>query len=378
MASLYKIRLKDGGWTYMVNFTFRGQRFRKSCKTANHKIACQIRDDLAARVARGTFRVEEMNENDISIKEFTELYIDTHSKVDKSPGTTVLDERALNRLMDFVGPGTTLRHISQSRAEKFRIMLKTKGFMKEVPRLKGARPKGPLGPTTINMDFRALKAAFNWALEPERRYVDFNPFDKIRQLRVDERRPRYMTPEELRKLLDTVKAAKHKHARQFEVYLRTLLLIGSRRTETLELRWGQVDLENRYLAFEKTKNDDFRTVPMNDELCDLLRRLKPADAKPNDLLFTYAKQSASRAFKQYAKQAGLPSEIHLHGTRHTYATLQLSDGVPLGALKDILGHHKIETTMQYAKILPDALRVFTNAMSLKRFETKSKEPIDKP
>ena len=141
----------------MVNFTFRGQRFRKSCKTANHKIACQSRDHLPARVARGTFRVEEMNENDITIKEFIELYIETHSKIDKSPGTAALDKRALNRLMDFVGPATTLRRIGQSRAEKLRIMLKTKGFVKEVPRLKRANPKGPLGPTTINMDFRAKK-----------------------------------------------------------------------------------------------------------------------------------------------------------------------------------------------------------------------------
>jgi integrase len=183
-----------------------------------------------------------------------------------------------------------------------------------------------------------------------------------------------MTPEELQKLLDVVQSAKHRFARPFEGYLRTLLLLGSRRTETLELKWSQIDLENRYLAFEKTKNDDYRTVPMNQELCDLLRQIKPADAKPDDLVFHYAKEAASRAFKRYAKAAGLPAEIHLHGTRHTYATMQLTDGVPLVALRDILGHRKIETTMKYAKILPDALRQFTDGMSLKRFDKPKEEP----
>lgn len=372
MACLYKKQVR-GGWHWFVDFRYHGQRFRKSCLTQDKKTAQRIRDEIAIKIAKGTFRIEDMKTDDISLKDFTTLYIETYSKVQKDHGTVDIDKRALRRLTAYLGENTMLRHVTTAKVDKLRIVLKTTGL-----KIPDTKCRGPLGPTTINIDFRQLRAAFTWAMDPERGYVDYNPFAKIRQLKVDERRPRYMTPKELENLLAVVVAAKHSRAREFEAYLRTLLLVGSRRTETLELTWGQVDLDHRFLAFEKTKTDDFRTIPINDELCALLAKLKPTDAKSEDLLFHYRKESVTRTFRTYAKKAGLPPEIKLHGTRHTYATMQLTRGVPIGALKDVLGHHRVETTMRYAKILPDALRMFTDQMSLKPFETKSEEPIDKP
>ena len=370
MASLRKTRLLGGGYLYFVDFRYRGQRIRKSCKTSNYKLACAIRDDLAARIARGTFKLEEMQENDISLEEFKKLYIATCSAVEKAEGTQVLDARALDRLMEYLGENTVLRLITKTKAEKFRA------WMVDVKR------EGHVGRTTANMDMRALRAAFNWAKEPERRFVDENPFDKIRQLKVDGLRPRYMTPEELKKLIDFVAERKktpacYKHASKFELYLHTVLALGSRRTETTDLRWKHLDLEHAFMVFEKTKNDEPRTVPIGETLLRLFKEMRAQnpDAGPDDLLFKYHKNSASRAFSHYRDLAGISKEIKLHGTRHTYATLKATAGVPLLALKDLLGHRKIETTMQYAKILPDALRAFQNQATfdqvLKQAEDKS-------
>ncbi len=103
MASIHKRGSADGGYFYEVDFGFRGQRFRRSCKTGDLKLAKAIRDDISARISRGTFRLEEMTEHDIAIGEFADLYLTTHSEIEKADGTVDIDRRALNRFKGFVG-----------------------------------------------------------------------------------------------------------------------------------------------------------------------------------------------------------------------------------------------------------------------------------
>lgn len=44
-------------------------------------------------------------------------------------------------------------------------------------------------------------------------------------------------------------------------------------------------------------------------------------------------------------------KISFHLARHTFATLFLSEGVPLESLSKMMGHKNIATTQIYAKIL---------------------------
>lgn len=63
----------------------------------------------------------------------------------------------------------------------------------------------------------------------------------------------------------------------------------------------------------------------------------------------------NQKMNSYLKEIGDLCEIEknltFHLARHTFATLFLSEGVPLESLSKMLGHKNIATTQIYAKIL---------------------------
>ena len=69
MASLTKRRGVDGVFTYWIDFYYKGKRIRRSTKTSDRKIAIKIRDEICGRIARGSFKMEEVEEKNISLKD---------------------------------------------------------------------------------------------------------------------------------------------------------------------------------------------------------------------------------------------------------------------------------------------------------------------
>ena len=60
-----------------------------------------------------------------------------------------------------------------------------------------------------------------------------------------------------------------------------------------------------------------------------------------------------RHFKPLAQKAGLPKEARLYTLRHTFATLWMESNEPVKVLQEILGHSRIDQTMNtYAHVMP--------------------------
>jgi integrase len=60
-----------------------------------------------------------------------------------------------------------------------------------------------------------------------------------------------------------------------------------------------------------------------------------------------------RHFKPLARKAGLPKEARLYTLRHTFATLWMESNEPVKVLQEILGHSRIDQTMNtYAHVMP--------------------------
>lgn len=152
-------------------------------------------------------------------------------------------------------------------------------------------------------------------------------------------------------------------------HIRVMLALGfyggMRRGEIVGLTWGQIDLKNRTikLAASDTKDREPRTIPISDELYDLLRQIPRALHDPHVLLYEGKPVVDTRkALKRACTEAGI---VHgrgvkggfiFHDTRHCFNTYARKAGVPESVIMAITGHSTRSMFDRYNTIDGDDLR----------------------
>jgi integrase len=161
------------------------------------------------------------------------------------------------------------------------------------------------------------------------------------------------------------------------------LAVGLRQSETLGLRWSDIDLDvgtltvrrglhrvaGKGLVYEEPKAErSRRTLALPAQLVEALRRhrvvqLEEREAagslwEERDLVFAQVngrpldKRSDWEAWKALLKRAAV-REVRLHDGRHTAATLLLSEGVHPRVVMELLGHAQMRTTTDtYSHVMP--------------------------
>lgn len=154
---------------------------------------------------------------------------------------------------------------------------------------------------------------------------------------------------------------------------RVIYSCGLRAREALQLRVGDVDLDEGLLLIRDTKFGKDRLVPMSSSLTARLRRYNNLlGARYNDAFFfpaldggRYSTYTIYELFRKIITQLGLASEgkrpgVRVHDLRHTFAITRLKkwyqEGVclqdKLAVLSTYLGHRRIQATQRYLKWLP--------------------------
>jgi integrase len=122
---------------------------------------------------------------------------------------------------------------------------------------------------TTNRVRETLLAFFEFAVE--RQLADANPVAGSRKRRVEVKRERTLSPEELRAVWTGVANL----ADPIPAFIHTLMLTGVRREEARAMRWKEVNLDARVWAIpgDRTKNGRQHEVPLSAEMCDVLNAL---------------------------------------------------------------------------------------------------------
>lgn len=125
-----------------------------------------------------------------------------------------------------------------------------------------------------------------------------------------------------------------------------LWMSGVRITEALGLRKQDIDFKHFTMRIKWLKSRKYREriVPIHPRLKDILE-LYSAPMKQEDKIFPYSRQRAWQIVQKW--MGGYP-----HQLRHSFAVNWLRCGGDLVILHRIMGHSKIQTTMEYLKIAP--------------------------
>jgi integrase len=290
-----------------------------------------------------------------------------------------------------LAPSTRLNYRSNLDAHILPVLGETK--VEDVrPRLVAAflrhlqQDKG-LGGGTARKVRTVLSAVFSYAVAME--YVESNPVMKVPPPEVEDTERVAPTIEETARIL----LAAERDDPEFLTYLWVAAEEGGRRGETLGLRWKCIDFEGAELSIEatvsrgedgvqvrqRTKSKKPRRVAVSPITLALLaehRRLYEVQLRalgrfpridPEGLVFSggqgsrrhpldgkpWRPDSTSRRFARLKENAGVRSDIDLHGLRHTMITELLAAGVDPRTVMGRAGHASEATTMKlYAKVRP--------------------------
>lgn len=167
--------------------------------------------------------------------------------------------------------------------------------------------------------------------------------------------------------------------------LTTGFLTGMRKGEILSLTWDKVDLQNGFihLEAEDTKDQEPRSIPINDELRTVLSRLPRAIHHKQ--VFTYRGKPITDNFKRSLKKACEKAGIiygrkvsggfTFHDLRHSFNTHMRKAGVPESVIMQITGHNTREMFDRYNTVDADDAKEAMATLS-DYFSSKKKENVD--
>jgi integrase len=171
---------------------------------------------------------------------------------------------------------------------------------------------------------------------------------------------------------------------------RLMFAIGLRRGEVCGMRWSDVDLMGKRVTVRTTRLEMLgevyeetpksragkRTVTIDTDTVVALAQMKNAQERAADIIGGWTSEyvateldgmpikpeALTRRFQSASKAAGLPV-IRLHDVRHSSATLQLNEGVPVHVVSGRLGHSTPSTTLNvYAAFMPSADELAADVM----------------
>ena len=212
---------------------------------------------------------------------------------------------------------------------------------------------------------KSLVVFFRWC--EKEKYMASNPALDMEVPKVEKKLPPKLTRQEASRLIEIaynypyqIKFAKHRNRAIMSMFLMT----GLRKKELLNLKYTDVDIENRSIFVRLGKGSKDRVVPICDRLTDILgkytiERQKVGKTCPE--FFTALNTNTGlthnglrRMMITLTKVMG--KNFGVHKLRHTFATQMIEGGCDIYSLSRMMGHSDIKTTTIYLAATAEHLR----------------------
>jgi len=219
----------------------------------------------------------------------------------------------------------------------------------------------PKTTTSVNRTRSTIKAFFIWLQASGD--IPRNPAASVRIRRGDRKPPVYLTADEVRMLLKTIRAHKGWQAARDAVIVQLFLHTGIRLSELVNLDIADIHLLEKRITI-KAKGGQTVTRFLNTKARGALHqyikdRRKMAFDCPalfvSQRLERITGRQVQRRLDEWIVKAGIAKQVHPHTLRHTFATTLYARTSSIIAVQQALGHAALATTQVYAHLFDDAL-----------------------
>lgn len=333
-------KIKQSWW---VDFTAERTRYRIRSPENSRTGACAFEATLRQRLARGELiGAGALQRKDLTFAEFAARWFEDYVRPNNKYSEQMMKKYILSSsLTPFFG-STPVRQIRSHDIERYKAEQVKRGLTNKTIR------------NRLTVLHKCLVTAYDWleleGTPPKVKWPICAPPE------ID-----YLSPEECELLLSHTKGV------MCEMVM-TALRTGMRQGELRGLQWSSIDWFNRSIAVRHSrddwrkvlvlpKNNRTRHIPLDIDVYETLYRRKgetgyvflARDGQP------FSKYRLWYAIRDLCKRAGM-RKIGWHTLRHTFASHLVMRGVPLPAIKELMGHSTITTTMRYAHVAPSTLR----------------------
>ena len=208
-----------------------------------------------------------------------------------------------------------------------------------------ARQAEGLAPRSVNLYLIALRNVLKRAKEEG--WIKTLPTDNLRPLKVDQRKRRLYSPAEMEQLC-TVAATLPRSGTLLADLLRLMSTCGSRISETLRLKWADVDFKQRQITIGAdglAKNRKHRVVDFNAALEAHLKDMAQRKPQDSEWLFPSPRRGKTDVplvtFNKALLTARVPAklpEFSFHDCRHYFVSHCVMSGIDFMTIARWVGH----------------------------------------
>lgn len=195
--------------------------------------------------------------------------------------------------------------------------------------------------------------------------IETNPCETIKMPKITKSLPKYLTEEEIEKLLSFPLNTAFDYRNK--AMLELLYATGIRVSELVNLKLNNIHLEEDLIRV-LGKGSKERLSPIS-SICEKYLRIyiekyrnTLLKNKTSEYVFInnfgnpITRQGFFKNLKRIAKEEGIEKEISPHTLRHSYATHLLSHGADLRIIQELLGHSDIATTEIYTHLVNEKIK----------------------
>lgn len=293
-------------------------------------------------------KVEAMPEpvkSDMTLDKFVTDYVNPHNKMRK--------RSHWRDLQLFTRIGAKFGHLKLSEIKRHEVQQ----FHNDLVTVE------KLAPATADHHVVYLRRVLSLAVQWE--FLEKNVLANIPLMKVDNKVERYLSDDEVKRLVDVLTTDLAFGASYLLLYL---LSTGARLNEAMQAKWDQVDLEKGIWRIPATnsKSKKTRSVPLNDSAIWVLGQLW-TKGKHEYLFVNEATKkpwvTITRAWYRLRAKAGIEN-LRVHDLRHSFASFLVNGGRSLYEVQQILGHSDPKVTMRYAHLSTKALHDAANTASM--------------